>query len=51
MFLLRMNDMDSFKKTGETGKCIIKVGYGPDGETIVFDSDEAVKEYERRNIR
>lgn len=43
--------MDSFKKTGETGKCIIKVGYGPEGETIVFDSDEAVQGYEKRNIR
>lgn len=43
--------MDSFKQSGELGKGIIKVGYGPNGETVVFGSDEAVQEYERRNIR
>ncbi len=43
--------MKSFEQSGELGKGIIKVGYGPDGETIIFGSDEAVKEYEKRNIR
>ncbi len=43
--------MDSFKNTGETGKCIIKIGYGPNGETVIFDADEAVTKYEKRNIR
>lgn len=43
--------MESFKQTGELGKGIIKVGYGPDGETVIFGSDEAVQYYERRNIR
>jgi hypothetical protein len=40
-----------FEKSGELGKGIIKIGYGPNGETVVFDSDEAVREYTRRHIR
>ncbi|OHB68159.1 MAG: hypothetical protein A2W17_01150 [Planctomycetes bacterium RBG_16_41_13] len=41
-----------FDKSGEPGKgAIIKVGYGPKGETVVFDSPEAVKEYDNRNPR
>ncbi|MCP5006211.1 MAG: hypothetical protein GY941_20060 [Planctomycetes bacterium] len=46
-----------FEKSGEQGKGIIKIGYGPKGETVVFDSDEAVgssgnrqrKEYQLKN--
>src|SRR3989304_4353853 len=38
-----------FEKTGELGTGIIKVGYGENGETVVFDSDEAVKEYNNRH--
>lgn len=41
----------NFEKSGELGKGIIKIGYGPNGETVVFGSDEAVQEYERRNNR
>lgn len=40
-----------FEKTGEMGKSIIKIGYGPNGETVVFDSDEAVKEYDKRHLK
>lgn len=43
--------LKSFGKSGELGKGIIKIGYGPNGETVIFDSDEAVEEYQRRNIR
>lgn len=43
--------MKSFGRSGELGKGIIKIGYGPNGETVIFDSDEAVTEYEKRNIR
>jgi signal peptidase I len=43
--------MNSFGKSGELGKGIIKVGYGLKGETVVFDSDKAIKEYQKRNIR
>ncbi len=42
---------EDFEKSGEVGKSIIKIGYGPNGETVIFDSDEAVQEYEKRNIR
>lgn len=40
-----------FEKSGECGKAIIKIGYGPDGETVVFDSDEAVREYDKRHVK
>src|SRR3989304_2241479 len=40
-----------FEKTGERGTGIIKVGYGESGETVVFDSEEAVVEYESRIIK
>lgn len=40
-----------FEKTGEIGKSIIKTGYGQDGETVVFDSEEAVKEYDKRRSK
>lgn len=43
--------MKSLGQSGELGKGIIKVGYGPNNETVIFDSNEAVKEYEIRNIR
>ena len=41
--------MASFEKSGELGTGIIKIGYGVNGETVVFDSDEAVKEYNNRH--
>ena len=31
--------------TGETGRAITKLNYGPDGETVVFDSEEAIDLY------
>ncbi len=37
-----------FEKSGELGKGIIKIGYGPQGETVIFDSDEAVGEFDKR---
>jgi hypothetical protein len=29
-------------KSGETGKAITRLGYGPNGETVVFDSEQAI---------
>ena len=43
--------MKRFGQSGELGKGVIKVGYGPNSETVIFDFDEAVKEYKIRNIR
>ncbi len=43
--------MKRLGQSGELGKAIIKVGYGSNSETVIFDSDEAVKEYDIRNIR
>jgi len=42
---------ENFEKSGELGVSIIKIGYGPNGETVVFDSDEAVKEYDNRHAK
>lgn len=41
--------LTDFEKSGELGKAVIKIGYGPNGETVVFDSDEALKEYNYRH--
>ncbi len=41
----------NFEKSGELGVGIVKIGYGPHGETVVFDSDEAVKEYDNRHSK
>lgn len=41
----------AFEKSGELGKGIIKIGYGQNGETVVFDSEEAVIEYESRRVK
>ena len=35
----------AWSKSGEIGKAITRVGYGPNGETVVFDSEEAVNLY------
>jgi len=36
---------DAFAKSGEMGKSIIRLGYGPGGETVVFDSEDAINLY------
>ncbi|MEK7297543.1 MAG: hypothetical protein AAB069_06540 [Planctomycetota bacterium] len=41
----------NFEKTGEMGKSITKIGYGTNNETVVFDSDEAVVEYDNRHFK
>ena len=40
-----MKAYDEWKKGGEMGKSITRVGAGPNGETIVFDSEEAIHLY------
>jgi hypothetical protein len=39
----------AWSKSGEVGKAITKLGYGPNGETIVFDSEDAVNLYNFKN--
>ncbi|MBU6391495.1 MAG: hypothetical protein KGJ87_01705 [Planctomycetota bacterium] len=46
-----LKQKENFEKTGEMGKGIIKIGYGPNGETVVFDSEDAVVEYESRLVK
>lgn len=38
-----------FEKSGEIGIAITKIGYGPNGETVVFDTNEAMAEYDKRH--
>ncbi|MGH9868307.1 MAG: porin [Candidatus Polarisedimenticolia bacterium] len=44
-----MSVYDEWKKTGEMGKSITRVGAGPNGETLVFDSEEAIHLYNFRH--
>jgi hypothetical protein len=44
-----MSVYEEWKKTGEMGKSITRVGAGPKGETIVFDSEEAIHLYNFRH--
>jgi hypothetical protein len=42
------NDMkayDNWVKTGDAGKSIVRIGAGPNGETMVFDTEEAIHLY------
>jgi hypothetical protein len=36
---------EAFQKSGEVGKGITRLGYGPGGETVVFDSEDAINLY------
>ncbi len=38
-------EYDRWAQTGETGRAITKLNYGPTGETVVFDSEEAIDLY------
>jgi hypothetical protein len=38
-------ECEAFEKGGEMGKSITRLGYGPNGETVVFDSEDAINLY------
>ncbi len=40
-----MSEFQAFDKSGEMGKSITRLGYGPNGQTVVFDSEDAVNLY------
>jgi hypothetical protein len=40
-----MKEFENFHKSGETGKAVTRLGYGPNGETVVFDSEDAINLY------
>jgi hypothetical protein len=42
---------DAFEKSGEMGVSITKLGYGPNGETMVFDSEDAIGLYNLKHDR
>lgn len=35
-------ELELWQASGETGRASVRVGYGPLGETVVFDSDDAI---------
>jgi len=45
----QMAAFESFDKSGEMGKAITRLGYGPNGETVVFDSEDAINLYNFKN--
>lgn len=44
-------EFDAFDKSGEIGKAITKIGYGPNGETMIFDSEDAIGLYNLKHDR
>ncbi|HKY33298.1 MAG TPA: porin [Candidatus Polarisedimenticolia bacterium] len=44
-----MTVYEEWRKTGEMGKSITRVGAGPAGETLIFDSEEAIHLYNFRH--
>jgi hypothetical protein len=48
------NNMSAYElwlSSGEAGKAIVRIGEGPDGKTLVFDSEEAIHLYNFRHGR
>jgi hypothetical protein len=41
----------AWERSGETGKAITRLGYGPSGETVVFDGEDAVTLFNVRHAR
>src|SRR5260221_116508 len=40
-----MKEFEGFDKSGEVGKAVTRLGYGPSGQTVVFDSEDAINLY------
>lgn len=40
-----MKEFEAWDASGEMGKAITRPGYGPNGETVVFDSEDAINLY------
>jgi hypothetical protein len=48
----QMNEYERWvKANGEMGKSISRLGYGPNGETVVFDGEEAINLYNFKHDR
>jgi hypothetical protein len=46
-----MAEFQNFEKTGEMGKSMTRLGYGPGGETVVFDGPDAINFYNFKHGR
>jgi hypothetical protein len=45
------NEFKAWESSGELGKSITKIGYGPGGETVIFDNENALDLYNFKNGR
>jgi predicted AlkP superfamily pyrophosphatase or phosphodiesterase len=43
--------VEQWESSGETGRGITRLGYGPRGETVVFDSEDAIVRFNTENGR
>jgi hypothetical protein len=43
--------LEQWETSGEAGRGIIRLGYGPQGQTVVFDSEDAITLFNLRNGR
>jgi hypothetical protein len=44
-------EAEAFEKSGEMGKSLTRLGYGPNGETMIFDSEDAIGLYNLKHDR
>jgi hypothetical protein len=42
---------EQWQRSHETGRALTRLGYGPNGETVVFDSEEAIVRFNQENAR
>jgi hypothetical protein len=45
------NEFTTWESSGELGKSITKINYGPNGETVIFDNENALDLYNFKNGR
>jgi hypothetical protein len=44
-------ELDLWERSGETGRAIVRLGYGPSAETVVFDGEDAITLFNLRHGR
>ncbi|HYN04316.1 MAG TPA: alkaline phosphatase family protein [Vicinamibacteria bacterium] len=44
-------ELELWERSGETGRAIVRLGEGPSGETVVFDSEDAITLFNLRHGR
>ncbi len=44
-------ELDAWQRSGELGRSVVRLGEGPEGETVVFDSEDAITIFNLRHGR